>query len=50
MRASHGRPSTNPLLDDRDVELILDEVLDLGRLLGLPYAATTSICSAPSLA
>lgn len=23
---------TNPLVDDRDVELILDEVLDLGRL------------------
>ena len=29
----------NPLLDDRDIELILDEVLDLGRLLGLPYFA-----------
>jgi len=31
--------TTNPLLDDRDVELILDEVLDLGRLLRLPYFA-----------
>jgi alkylation response protein AidB-like acyl-CoA dehydrogenase len=30
---------TNPLIDDRDVELILDEVLDLGRLLRLPYFA-----------
>ena len=30
---------TNPLVDDRDVELILDEVLDLGRLLRLPYFA-----------
>jgi butyryl-CoA dehydrogenase len=29
--------STNPLIDDRDVELILDELLDLGRLLRLPY-------------
>lgn len=29
----------NPLIDDRDVELILDEVLDLGRLLALPYFA-----------
>jgi len=27
----------NPLIDDRDVELILDEVLDLPRLLELPY-------------
>jgi len=31
--------TSNPLLDDRDVELILDEVLDLGRLLRLPYFA-----------
>jgi len=31
--------TTNPLLDDRDVELILDEVFDLGRLLRLPYFA-----------
>ncbi|HEX8114180.1 MAG TPA: acyl-CoA dehydrogenase family protein, partial [Kofleriaceae bacterium] len=31
--------TTNPLIDDRDVELILDEVLDLGRLLRLPYFA-----------
>ncbi len=30
---------TNPLIDDRDVELILDEVLDLGRLLRLPHFA-----------
>ena len=30
---------SNPLVDDRDVELILDEVLDLGRLLKLPYFA-----------
>ncbi|HSS01411.1 MAG TPA: acyl-CoA dehydrogenase [Kofleriaceae bacterium] len=32
-------PSTNPLVDDRDVELILDEVLDLDRLLRLPWFA-----------
>jgi butyryl-CoA dehydrogenase len=32
-------PAANPLIDDRDVELILDEVLDLGRLLRLPYFA-----------
>jgi len=32
-------PPANPLLDDRDVELILDEVLDLGRLLRLPHFA-----------
>jgi butyryl-CoA dehydrogenase len=31
--------TTNPLIDDRDVELILDEVLDLDRLLRLPYFA-----------
>src|SRR5262245_41714089 len=31
--------SPNPLIDDRDVELILDELLDLGRLLGLPHFA-----------
>jgi alkylation response protein AidB-like acyl-CoA dehydrogenase len=31
--------TTNPLIDDRDVELILDEVIDLGRLLRLPYFA-----------
>jgi len=30
---------SNPLVDDRDVELILDEVLDLDRLLRLPYFA-----------
>ncbi len=30
---------TNPLVDDRDVELILDEVLDLSRLLRLPHFA-----------
>ncbi|HET9622340.1 MAG TPA: acyl-CoA dehydrogenase [Kofleriaceae bacterium] len=29
----------NPLIDDRDVELILDEVLDLPALLELPYFA-----------
>ncbi|MEO6775673.1 MAG: acyl-CoA dehydrogenase family protein, partial [Kofleriaceae bacterium] len=29
----------NPLIDDRDVELILDELLDLGALRGLPYFA-----------
>ena len=34
MTAAH-----NPLIDDRDVELILDEVLDLERLLALPYFA-----------
>ncbi|HEU4729616.1 MAG TPA: acyl-CoA dehydrogenase [Kofleriaceae bacterium] len=28
-----------PLIDDRDVELILDDVIDLGRLLRLPYFA-----------
>jgi alkylation response protein AidB-like acyl-CoA dehydrogenase len=32
-------PGTNPLVDDRDVEMILDEVLDVGRLLRLPYFA-----------
>ena len=32
-------PATNPLVDDRDVELILDEVLDVGRLLTLPHFA-----------
>jgi hypothetical protein len=31
--------SGNPLVDDRDVELILDELLDLGSLLRLPYFA-----------
>ncbi|MCE9578474.1 MAG: acyl-CoA dehydrogenase [Deltaproteobacteria bacterium] len=31
--------ATNPLLDDRDVEVLLDEVLDLGSLLSLPYFA-----------
>jgi alkylation response protein AidB-like acyl-CoA dehydrogenase len=31
--------SANPLLDDRDVELLLDELLDLGRVLRLPYFA-----------
>jgi butyryl-CoA dehydrogenase len=31
--------ASNPLIDDRDIELILDEVLDLDRLLGLPYFA-----------
>jgi butyryl-CoA dehydrogenase len=31
--------ASNPLLDDRDVELILDEVIDLRRLLALPYFA-----------
>ena len=30
---------SNPLIDDRDVEFILDELIDLGRLLGLPYFA-----------
>jgi alkylation response protein AidB-like acyl-CoA dehydrogenase len=30
---------SNPLVDDRDVELILDELLDLGRLLQLPHFA-----------
>lgn len=29
----------NPLVDDRDVELILDELLDVRRLLALPYFA-----------
>jgi alkylation response protein AidB-like acyl-CoA dehydrogenase len=29
----------NPLLDDRDVELLLDEVLDLGALTALPHFA-----------
>src|SRR5678815_1485049 len=32
-------PATNPLVDDRDVEMLLEEVLDLGRLLRLPYFA-----------
>jgi alkylation response protein AidB-like acyl-CoA dehydrogenase len=39
MRTAMAAPTRNPLLDDRDVELILDEVLDLGRLLALPYFA-----------
>ena len=30
---------TNPLLDDRDVEMILDELLDLGALAALPHFA-----------
>ncbi|MCX5742839.1 MAG: acyl-CoA dehydrogenase N-terminal domain-containing protein, partial [Proteobacteria bacterium] len=30
---------TNPLVDDRDVEVILDELLDLGALAALPYFA-----------
>ncbi len=30
---------TNPLIDDRDVDLILDELLDLGQLLALPAFA-----------
>lgn len=33
------QPPTNPLIDDRDVELILDEVLDVARLFRLPYFA-----------
>ncbi len=33
------QPTTNPLIDDRDVELILDEVLDVTRLFRLPYFA-----------
>ncbi len=32
-------PGTNPLVDDRDVELILDEVFDVTRLLRIPYFA-----------
>jgi butyryl-CoA dehydrogenase len=32
-------PATNPLVDDRDVELILADVIDLDRLLALPYFA-----------
>jgi alkylation response protein AidB-like acyl-CoA dehydrogenase len=39
MRAAMPATPANPLLDDRDVELILDEVLDVDRLLGLPYFA-----------
>jgi alkylation response protein AidB-like acyl-CoA dehydrogenase len=30
---------TNPLVDDRDVDFLLDEVLDVSRLLRLPYFA-----------
>jgi butyryl-CoA dehydrogenase len=30
-------PAANPLVDDRDVTFLLDEVLDLGRLTALPY-------------
>jgi hypothetical protein len=30
------QPPSNPLVDDRDVELILDEVLDIAHLLRLP--------------
>jgi len=37
MPAAMSAASPNPLIDDRDVELILDELLDLGRLLGLPH-------------
>jgi len=33
------QPPTNPLIDDRDVELLLDEVLDVPRLFRLPYFA-----------
>jgi hypothetical protein len=33
------QPPTNPLIDDRDVELIFDEVLDVPRLFRLPYFA-----------
>ncbi len=29
----------NPLIDDRDAELILDEVLDVARLCALPHFA-----------
>src|SRR5262245_814156 len=38
-RVAMAAPPTNPLIDDRDIELILDEVLDLTRLLALPYFA-----------
>ena len=31
--------TTNPLVDDRDVDFLLDEVLDLSRLTRLPYFA-----------
>ncbi|HEY3805202.1 MAG TPA: acyl-CoA dehydrogenase [Kofleriaceae bacterium] len=31
--------ATNPLIDDRDVELLCDEVLGIDRLLALPYFA-----------
>ena len=33
------RTVTNPAIDDRDVEMILDELIDLGALLRLPYFA-----------
>jgi alkylation response protein AidB-like acyl-CoA dehydrogenase len=33
------QPPSNPLVDDRDVELILDEVLDVTHLMRLPYFA-----------
>jgi alkylation response protein AidB-like acyl-CoA dehydrogenase len=32
-------PAANPLLDDRDVAFLLDEVLDIARLTRLPYFA-----------
>jgi alkylation response protein AidB-like acyl-CoA dehydrogenase len=32
-------PQTNPLVDDRDVDFLLDEVLDTARLTRLPYYA-----------
>ena len=32
-------PATNPLVDDRDVAFLLDEVLDVSRLTRLPYFA-----------
>src|SRR5438445_11927178 len=32
-------PAANPLVDDRDVDFLLDEVLDLSRLTRLPYFA-----------
>ena len=45
-RVGHGQrqspaeeAAVNPLLDDRDVEFILDELLDVGALAALPYFA-----------
>jgi alkylation response protein AidB-like acyl-CoA dehydrogenase len=39
MYTARMAPTPNPLVDDRDVDFLLDEVLDLSRLTRLPYFA-----------